>query len=43
MPHSDGEPLHTKTKESNLRRTDLIEDVRELLQISRKEATVIVD
>jgi len=43
MPHSDGEPLHTKTKESNLRRTDLVEKVHELLQIPRKEAAVIVE
>jgi integration host factor subunit beta len=43
MLHSDGESLDTKAKESNLRKADLIEKVRELVQIPRKEATVVVE
>src|ERR1035441_2448912 len=43
MLHSDGESLDTKTKESNLRKADLIEKVCKSVQIPRKEATVIVE
>src|ERR1035441_4725422 len=43
MLYSDGDPLSTKTKECNLKKADLIEKVCELVQIPRKEATVIVE
>jgi integration host factor subunit beta len=43
MQNSDGESLVTKTEESTLRRTDLIDKVSELVQIPHKEATVIVE
>jgi integration host factor subunit beta len=41
MLHSDGDDA--KTKESNLRRADLIDEVSELLQIPHGEGTVIVE
>ena len=43
MLHSDAESLDAKTKESNLKKADLIEKVCELVQIPQKEATLIVD
>jgi integration host factor subunit beta len=43
MLHPDGGSLATKAKASSLKRTDLIDQVAELLQIPRKEATVIVE
>jgi integration host factor subunit beta len=40
---SDGESLKIDTDESSLTRADLIEKVRELLHIPRREAVVIVE
>jgi integration host factor subunit beta len=43
MPYSNGEALHTKTRETALNKAHLIEKVHGLLELPRREAAIIVD
>jgi integration host factor subunit beta len=43
MLHSDGETLHGETRGSTLTKEDLIERVRGLLDVPRREAAITVD